>query len=216
MEVAIIGGHGQIARLLTRRLVDGGDVVRAVIRSQDQVRDVEDDGATAVLHDVEADDVDDLAEGIEGCDAVVFAAGAGPGSGAERKWTVDYGGAVQTLRAAEQAGVARYVMVSAMGTDDPPPDDDVFSVYLRAKMAADAQVRASSLRWTVVRPGRLTDDPATDGVTVARHVDPGEVPRDDVAAVLAACLRNPSTMGAVLEVVGGDTPVVEAVDAAVA
>lgn len=215
MEIAIIGGHGQIARLLARRLVEGGDVVRSVIRSGDQVEDVESDGATAVIHDVESDDAKHLAEAIHGCDAVVFAAGAGAGSGAERKWTVDYGGAVQTLRAAEQADVARYVMISAMGTDDPPPDDEIFSVYLRAKMAADAQLRGSALRWTVIRPGRLTDDPATDAVDVARHVDRGEVSRDDVAAVVATCLRNPATMGQILEVVGGDTPVVEAVAAAV-
>ncbi len=215
MDVAIIGGHGQIGRLLTRRLVAGGDVVRAVVRSAEHVDDVEDDGATAVLHDVEEDGVDDLADALAGCDAVVFAAGAGPGSGARRKWTVDYGGAVQAVRAAERAGVGRYVMVSAMGTDDPPPDDDVFSVYLRAKTAADAQLRASSLHWTVVRPGRLTDDDATDAVAVARHVERGAVPRDDVAAVVATCLRNPATIGHVLEVVGGATPVVAAVEAAV-
>lgn len=216
MDVAIIGGHGQIGRLLARRLVAGGDVVRAVIRSDEQVDDVERDGATAVLHDVEADDVEHLVDAVGGCDAIVFAAGAGPGSGARRKWTVDYAGAVQAVRAAERAGVGRYVMVSAMGTDDPPPDDDVFSVYLRAKTAADAQLRASSLHWTVVRPGRLTDGPAADAVAVARHVDRGAVSRDDVAAVVAACLRNPATIGHVLEVVGGDVPVVEAVEAAVA
>lgn len=214
MEVAIVGGHGQVARLLTRRLVAGGDVVRAVVRSPDHVADVEDDGATGVLHDVEEDGVEHLATVIDGCDAIVFAAGAGPGSGVRRKWTVDYGGAVQALRAAERAGVGRYVMVSAMGTDDPPPDEDVFSAYLRAKTAADAQLRASALHWTVVRPGRLTDDPATGRVRVARHVARGEVPRDDVAAVVAACLRDPTTIGHVLEVVEGDDEVVAAVAAA--
>ena len=215
MEVAIIGGHGQVARLLTRRLVDRGDAVRAVVRDGDHVGDVTEDGATAVLHDVEEQDVEHLATLLDGCDAVVFAAGAGPGSGARRKWTVDHGGAVQTLRAAAAADVPRYVMVSAMGTDDPPPDDDVFSVYLRAKSAADAEVRASDLEWTVVRPGGLTDDPAADAVTVARHVPRGQVPRDDVAAVLAACLHEPATVGHVLEVVSGDTPVEAAVRAAV-
>lgn len=210
MEIAIIGGHGQVARLLTRRLVETGDVVRAVVRDEDHVGDVEQDGATAVLHDLEEDDVDHLAGAIDGCDAVVFAAGGGPGSGARRKWTVDYGGAVQTLRAAAAADVGRYVMVSAMGTDDPPPDEDVFSVYLRAKSAADAEVRASDRDWTVVRPGGLTDDPATGAVRLARHVERGKIPRDDVAAVLAACLHEPATVGHVLEVVGGDTPVTEA------
>lgn len=213
MDVAIIGGHGQIARLLTRRLTAAGDVVRAVVRSDGHVADVEADGAGAVLHDLEADDPDHLAERLDGCDAVVFAAGAGPGSGAERKWTVDYGGAVQAIRAATRAGVDRYVMVSAMGTDDPPTDDSVFSVYLRAKMAADAQLRASGLRWTIVRPGRLTDEPATGRVLLGRHVHRGEVTRDDVAAVLAAVLHRPATAGVVVELVGGDTPVDEAVAA---
>lgn len=211
MDVAIIGGHGQIARHLTGRLVEAGHGVRAVVRSPDQVSDVEQDGATAVVHDVETGDVAGLAAGLEGCGALVFAAGAGPGSGARRKWTVDYGGAVQALRACERAGVARYVMVSAMGTDDPPVDDDVFSVYLRAKMAADAQLRASDLHWTVVRPGRLTDDEPTGRVTVARHVQSGEVTRADVATVLATVLGEPATIGHVLEVVGGDTDVVDAV-----
>lgn len=215
MDVAIIGGHGQVARLTTRRLAERGDPVRAVIRDEDQVADVEDDGARPALHDVEHDDVEGLVEAIDGCDAVVFAAGAGPGSGAERKWTVDYGGAVQTIRAASRAGVDRFVMVSAMGTDDPPPDDDVFSVYLRAKMAADAQLRASDLDWTVLRPGRLTDDPGTGRITIARHVQRGEVPREDVAATIVACLDDASTIGHVLEVVGGDTPVDDAVATAV-
>lgn len=215
VETAIIGGHGQVARHLTRLLVEGGDVVRAVVRDEAHVEDVEQDGATAVLHDVEADDVAHLAQGIEGCDAVVFAAGAGPGSGAERKWTVDHGGCVQALRAAHEAGVQRFVVISAMGTDDPPTDDEVFSVYLRAKAAADAEVRASGLQWTVVRPGALTDDPPTDAITAARHVERGEITRGDVAAVVATCLRNPRTTHHIIEVVGGDDPVVAAVDAAV-
>lgn len=214
MRVAIIGGHGQIARLLTRRLVDADHQVVSVIRAREQVGDVEADGATAALHDVEADDVDHLATALAGCDAVVFAAGAGPGSGAERKWTVDYGGAVQAIRAAVAAGVGRFVMISAMGTDDPPPDDDVFSVYLRAKTAADAQLRASSLHWTILRPGRLTDDDPTGRVRLARHVGRGEVTRADVAAVVHECLRSPATIGHVFEVVGGETPVGRAVEAA--
>lgn len=213
MDVAIVGGHGQIARLLARRLVADGHGARAVIRAQEQVEDVEADGATPVLHDIEQHDVEHLADAVTGCDALVFAAGAGPGSGAERKWTVDYGGAVQAIRAASVAGVERFVMVSAMGTDDPPSDDEVFSVYLRAKTAADAQLRASRLLWTVIRPGRLTDDDGTGRVSVGRHVERGAVPRDDVAAVIVACLRNPHTIGTVLEVVSGEDEVVAAVDA---
>lgn len=212
MDVAIIGGHGQVARQLARSLVERGDTVRAVIRDPDQAADVESDGSTAVLHDIEVEGVDALASRLEGADAAVFAAGAGPGSGAERKWTVDHRGAVRTVRAAEASSVHRFVMLSAMGTDEPPTDDDVFSVYLRAKAAADAEVRASSLDWTVLRPGRLTDDPPVGTVTLARHVPRGEIPRADVAAVIAACLHADVTIGHVLELVGGDTPVDHAIE----
>lgn len=211
MDVAIIGGHGQVARLLTRRLAARGDDVRAVIRHPGQSGDVEADGARAVLHDLEVDDATRLAAALEGADAVVFAAGAGPGSGAERKWSVDHAGAVHTLAAARVADVPRYVVLSAMGTDDPPSDDEVFSVYLRAKAAADADVMESDRAWTVVRPGRLTDDDATGRVAAARHVERGEIPREDVAAVLAACLHDDASIGRVFEVVAGDTPVEQAV-----
>jgi uncharacterized protein YbjT (DUF2867 family) len=211
MDIAIAGGHGQIARLLTRRLAARGDRVRAIIRNPDHRDDVAADGAEAVVLDMEAAAADALADVITGCEAVVFAAGAGAGSGAARKDTVDYGAAAKLISAAQQAGVRRYVMVSAMGTDDPPSGDDVFSVYLRAKARADDELMASDLDWTVVRPGRLTDDPAAGAVTLARHVQRGAVSRDDVAAVLAAVLGEPRTAGKVFELVGGDTPIEQAI-----
>ena len=173
MDIAVVGAHGKVARRLTRRLAQRGDRVRGLVRNPDHTADVEADGAEPVLHDLEADAVADLAARIRGADAVVFAAGAGPGSGAPRKETVDYGGAVALLDAAREAGVARYLMVSAMGTDDPPRDDEVFSVYLRAKARADNALMASDRAWTVVRPGGLTDDPGTGRVTLARHVSRG-------------------------------------------
>jgi uncharacterized protein YbjT (DUF2867 family) len=144
---------------------------------------------------------------------VVFAAGAGPGSGAARKETVDYEAAVKLRDAAEQAGVRRYVMVSAMGTDDPPDGDDVFAVYLRAKARADRAVMDSDLAWTIVRPGRLTNDAGTGRVTLARHVGRGAIPREDVAAVVVAALDDTAATGHIVEVVGGATPIVEALGA---
>lgn len=212
MDIAVIGAHGKIARHLTRRLTGRGDRVRGLVRNPDHTADVEADGAEPVLHDLEADAVADLAACIPGADAVVFAAGAGPGSGAPRKETVDYGGAVALLEAARKAGVDRYLMVSAMGTDDPPQDDEVFSVYLRAKARADNALMASDRAWTVVRPGGLTDDAGTGRVSLARHVPRGAIPRDDVAAVLVVCLDEPRTAGRVFEVVSGDTPIEEAID----
>ena len=211
MDIAIAGAHGQIARRLTRLLTARGDRVRGIIRNDEQVEDVLSDGAEPVVLDLEYAIPANVAEAIHGCDAVVFAAGAGPGSGATRKETVDYGAAVKLLEAAQDAGVSRYVMVSAMGIDEPPDGDDVFSVYLRAKAKADEELMASGLAWTVVRPGGLTDDQGTGRVTLQRHVDGGKISRDDVAAVLVATLNEPATAGAVFEVVGGDTPIEQAV-----
>jgi nucleoside-diphosphate-sugar epimerase len=172
-----------------------------------------------VVLDLEAASADEVAGVVDGADAVVFAAGAGPGSGAARKDTVDRAAAVLLADAAEHAGVRRYVLVSSMGVesvaDGGRPDglDDVFLVYLQAKLAAEQDVLArSALRTTVLRPGSLTDDPGTGLITLRPTVDPGSVPRDDVAAVLVALL-DADLDGAVLELVSGPTSVEEAVGA---
>lgn len=210
MLVAIVGGHGQVARHLSRLLVARGHTARAIVRNPDHVDDVASDGAEPVVCDIE-DPGSDLDAALAGADAVVFAAGAGPGSGATRKGTVDLGGALRTIGSAEATDVGRLVVISAMGTDDPPDDDEVFSVYLRAKADADRAALASSLAVTVVRPGALTDDAGTGHVTLDRHVPPGSIPRADVASVVADVLDRPGTGGHVVEVVSGPTPVVEAV-----
>jgi uncharacterized protein YbjT (DUF2867 family) len=170
-------------------------------------------GAEPVVVDLERASEDDVARAIAGCDAVVFAAGAGPGSGPERKETMDYGGAVKLIAAAKQAGVGRYVIVSSMGADPDARGDDTFGVYLRAKGRADDAVRASGLDATVVRPGGLTNDAGTGRVNLGDSVPGGQVPRDDVAAVLAAVLDSPNTIGRTVDLIGGDTPVAEAVKA---
>jgi uncharacterized protein YbjT (DUF2867 family) len=213
MDVAIAGGHGQIALHLSRMLSQRGDTARGIIRAEDQREDLADAGARGVVLDLERASVVELEDAIAGADAVVFAAGAGPGSGAARKETVDYEAAVKLRDAAEQAGVRRYVMVSAMGTDDPPDGDDVFAVYLRAKARADRAVMDSDLAWTIVRPGRLTNDAGTGRVTLARHVGRGAIPREDVAAVVVAALDDTAATGHIVEVVGGATPIVEALGA---
>jgi uncharacterized protein YbjT (DUF2867 family) len=203
MRVVIAGGHGQIALLLERLLADRGDTPVGIVRNPDHVQDVERTGAEAVVLDLEQTDVASLADVVRGADAVVFAAGGGPNSGAARKETVDRGAAMLLADAAEQAGVRRYVMVSSMGTDKADPDsDDVFQVYLRAKKAADEDLRRRDLDWTIVRPGRLTDDPGTERVQVG-ILDRGEVPRADVAAVLAAVLTTDSTVGTTFDLLAG-------------
>lgn len=210
MRVVIAGGHGKIALLLEKLLAERGDRPVGIVRNPDHVSDLEAAGAEAVVLDLESTDVAELAGVLDGADAVVFAAGGGPGSGADRKETVDKGAAVLLADAAERAGVRRYLMVSSMGTEGADPtSDDVFQVYLRAKKAADDDLRARDLDWTVVRPGRLTDDPGTARVQVG-ELERGDIPRADVAAVLAGCLDSPATAGRTFDVVAGDVPVHEA------
>jgi len=213
MRVAIAGGHGQIALRLAKILAQRGDEVVALIRNPDHADDVRRAGAEPTVVDLEQASEDDVAQAITGSDAVVFAAGAGPGSGPRRKDTMDYGGAVTLIGAAKQAGIRRYVIVSSMGANPDAPGDDTFSVYLRAKGRADDAVRASGLDATVVRPGGLTNDPGTGRVTLGANLPPGQVTRDDVAAVLAAVLDSRNTIGQTLDLTGGDTPITEAVQA---
>jgi uncharacterized protein YbjT (DUF2867 family) len=211
MLVAIAGGHGQIALRLTRLLTGRGDQVRSLIRNPDHVDDVSAAGGDPVVCDLEQADESAVAEAITGADAVVFAAGAGPGSGPQRKGTMDLGGAVKLIAAAKAAGIRRYVMVSSINADPDHPGDDTFSVYLRAKGEADAELVASGLDYTIVRPGGLTNDPGTGQVEAGEDVGSGQIPRDDVAAVLVAVLHEPDTAGRTFELISGDTPVDQAV-----
>jgi uncharacterized protein YbjT (DUF2867 family) len=215
MRIVIAGGHGQIALLLSHRLSDRGDSVVGLIRNPAHAAEVVAAGAEPVTADLEAVDAATLAGHLTGADAVVFAAGAGPDSGAARKDTVDRDAAALLAEAAQRAGIRRYLQVSAMGVDDAPAGDEVFAVYLRAKAAAEADLRARDLDWTILRPGGLTNDPAAGTVRLQAHVDSGKVARDDVAAVLVALLDEPRTAGTTLELVGGDTPVADAVAAIV-
>ena len=211
MRVAIAGAHGQIAQRLIRLLIARGDAVTGLVRNSAHLGEIEQLGASAVLCDLEHAGVAEVSAALAGCDAAVFAAGAGPGSGAERKVTMDHDGAITLLEAATRSGVGRFVIVSSVGAEDPPSDDDVFSVYLRAKADADAAVIASDLAWTVVRPGRLTDGPGTGRARIDLEPFRAEVTRDDVAAVIAAVLDDePRTAGAVLYVNGGEQTIADA------
>ncbi|AEM80617.1 NAD(P)H-binding protein [Streptomyces violaceusniger] len=219
MRIVIAGGHGQIALRLEHLLTARGDEVAGIIRKPEQAGDLLASGTEPVVCDLESASLEDVVKHLEGADAAVFAAGAGPGSGAARKETVDHRSAVLFADAAERAGARRFLIISSMGAShEPPPDTDpVFAAYLRAKAAADDDIRArDGLDWTVLRPGRLTNDPGTGRVKLAEHTGRGEITRDDVAAVLAALLDEPRTAGRTLELINGDTPVAEAVAAVAA
>lgn len=218
MRIVIVGGHGKIALRLARQLADRGDTPVGLIRNPDHSQDLVDAGAEPVVIDLEQATVTELTEKIMGADAVVFAAGAGPGSSAERKETVDHKAAVLTADAAALAGVRRLVQVSAINVDKPVPEDtgEVWKAYVAAKKAADDDLRQRDLDldWTILRPGGLTDDAGTGRVDLGEEVERDTVTRDDVAAVIVALLGEPGTVGRVLNLVNGETPVDEAVRAA--
>lgn len=215
MRVVIAGGHGKIALSLERLLANRGDTVLGLIRNPSHAADLEAAGAQAVVLDLENSPVQQVADALAGADAVVFAAGAGPGSGVARKQTVDRDAAILLADAAEAAGVGRYVMVSALAADDRSLDagyDEVFRAYMHAKSEADAAVRArAGLQTTIVRPGGLTDEPGTGRVRIAESTGRGTIPRADVASVLLAVLDSPGTAGRTFEVISGQTAIGEAV-----
>ncbi|CAL9468520.1 NAD-dependent dehydratase [Streptomyces pilosus] len=212
MRIVIAGGHGQIALRLERLLAARGDEVAGIIRKPEQAEDLQQLGAEPIVLDLESASVEEVAQRLEGADAAVFAAGAGPGSEVGRKETVDKAAAVLFADAAVRAGVRRFVIVSSMGADPEHEGDEVFDVYLRAKGEADAHVRGlDALDWTVLRPGQLIDDAGTGLVRLEAHTGRGPVPRDDVAAVLAELVDTPATAGLTLELISGNAPVSVAV-----
>ncbi|GAA3524247.1 SDR family oxidoreductase [Aeromicrobium panaciterrae] len=216
-RIAIVGGHGKIARLLIPQLVDAGHQPVALVRNPDYREELENLGAEVGILDIEQDTVDVFAAAFAGADAVVFAAGGGADGNIERKKTVDLGGSVKSIAAATSAGVRRFVQISAIAVDNPVADgaDDTWVAYVNAKRDADIALRDSTLDWTIVRPGGLTDDDPTGQIELAESVERGKIPRADVAALIVTALDNPSTIGKQWEVVGGSTPIDDAISALV-
>jgi uncharacterized protein YbjT (DUF2867 family) len=212
VRVLIAGAHGKTARRLTRMLVAEGHEVRGLVRKEEQTEDVASDGAEPVLVDLEAEDVSGgVGDAVQGCDAIVFAAGAGPGSGDARKETMDYGGAAKLVEAAEDRGVRRYLMLSAMGAADPEEGPEGMRPYLRAKARADERLAQSGLDYTIIRPGGLTEDEGTGHIDAAENLGRrGEIPREDVASTFAAALQDHGTYRKTFDILSGDTPIPEA------
>jgi uncharacterized protein YbjT (DUF2867 family) len=216
MDVVIAGAHGKVARRLARLLLARGDRVRGLLRNPDHADDLRSDGSEPIMCDLESASEEEIAAAIVGADVAVFAAGAGPGSGPERKRTIDRDGAIKLLRACVAADVERYVMISSVGAENPPGGDDTFSVYLRAKAEADAALQASDRAWTIVRPVFLKDEPGRGRVRIAAAPLQGEVPRDDVAAVLAVLIHEPRAVQVLLYVSTGDDTIEQALEHALA
>ena len=208
VNVTIVGGHGQVAMRLEKILAERGDSPRGIIRKTEQASDLEAIGAEPIVLDIENKEIEDA---IAGADAVVFAAGAGPGSGPARKRTVDFGGAEELIEACFSHEIRRYLMISSIGSNHPERWTDEMKPYFEAKAEADKLLVESGLDYTIVRPGRLTDDPGTGKVSVGELESGGSVTRDDVAAVLAECLVADETIGKAFDLLEGDTPIAEAV-----
>src|SRR5918999_6394187 len=214
MKVLIAGAHGKTARRLVRMLREDGHEVRGLVRKEEQLPDVEADGAEPVRVDLEEEEVEGaVGRAVEGCDAIVFAAGAGPGSGAARKETMDYGGAAKLVEAAEKRGVRRYLMLSSMGADDPEGGSEAMRPYLLAKARADERLRDSGLDYTIIRPGSLTNDEGRGTIEAAETLGRrGEISREDVARTFAEALELENTYGKTFEILAGDTPIREALE----
>lgn len=206
MKITIAGGNGAIAMLLHPKLKANGHHVKALIRNPDQAEEVKSAGAEPVICDLEKDK--EISESVGDAGLVIFAAGAGPGSGAARKWTVDRDGAIKLIDAAKKQD-ARYIMISAMGLDTPR-GDGVFQTYQKAKAEADMALRNSGLSYVIVKPGRLTDEPGTGKVAVG-NLERGSVTREDVASVIAELVETPEIENISFDLLNGDVPVEEAV-----
>src|SRR5829696_3082158 len=213
MKVLIAGAHGKTARRLVRMLADGGHEVQGLVRKEEQMPDVEADGAEPLLVDLEEEEVEGrIGEAVEGCEAI-FVAGAGPGSGAARKETMDYGGAVKLVEAAEKHVVRRYLMLSSMGAGDPDSGSEAMQPYLFAKARADERLQESDLDYTIIRPGSLTEEEGAGRIEAAEVLGRrGEIPREDVARTFAEALEMPNTYRKTFEIIGGETPIREALE----
>lgn len=216
MRVAVVGGHGQVARHLHPILVRAGHTPVAMVRGEAYRSELEGLGAEVRLLDIEHQDANAFAAAFEECDAVVFAAGGGPDGNLERKRTVDLEGSLKSIAGAKRVGIRRFVQVSAIDVDNPVPADsgEVWRAYVEAKRDADAALRDSALDWTIIRPGRLTDNPGRGVVSLGPNIPRGEVARADVAAILAAVLEVDEAIGHQWNLVAGDAPIAEAVQRA--
>lgn len=211
--VVIVGGHGKVALRLAEALTAQGHIVRSTIRNEAHGADVEASGAEPYLLDIESSDAEDFAEVFGDAQAIVFSAGGGGDGNAARKRTVDLEGSLKSIAGAKLAGIPRFVQVSAFGVDTPVADDasPAWRAYVDAKRDADVALRGSGLDWTIVRPGALTDEPATGRVRVGEDIPSGSISRSDVAAVIAAVLEQDSTIGTQFELTDGDQTIPDAI-----
>ncbi|HDT7699228.1 TPA: SDR family oxidoreductase [Enterococcus faecium] len=211
MNVLVIGANGQIGKHLISQLhEDPNHTVRAMVRKQEQAEALEQAGVEAVLADLEST-VEELAEAMKGNDAIVFTAGSGGSTGADKTLLIDLDGAVKTVEAAEKAGISRYIMVSALYAEERTKWADSIKPYYVAKHYADRLLESSQLNYTIIRPGGLKNEPGTGKVTTNPQEGESTIPREDVAAVIAAVLEAENTFRKAFPLISGAETVREAV-----
>ena len=203
----VAGANGQVGQHIVRFLAERGYEVQAMIRDEGQAQRLLELGGEPVVADLEGE----VFHTVEGCDAVIFSAGGGPGSGPEKKETIDYGGASKLIRAATEHGANRFLVVSSVGAQAPESANEKMQPYLRAKARADEELKHSGLDYTIVRPGPLTDERGTSRIEASTALGRREeIPREDVAHTMVAALEKRNTFGKTFEIFAGDTPIEEA------
>lgn len=211
MKVFVIGAAGKVGRRLATLLTARGDEVTGMHRRPEQAEVIAATGAVPVLGDLIADGADALAATMAGHDAVVFSAGA-HGTGQDQTTLIDGRGLEKAADAAAQAGVERFVLVSAFPeAHRGGATSEGFEHYMRVKKTADIALTRTDLDWVIVRPGILRDEPGDGRVTAGLAVEYGDVRRDNVAAFIDAALHDPTLSRVIVELVDGATPVATAV-----
>lgn len=210
MKILVVGANGQIGRHFVQMLSETNEhIPKAMVRRQDQVSYFNALGVETVLVSLE-DSVDEIAQAMDGCDAVVFTAGSGGSTGADKTLLIDLDGAAKTIEAAKRTGIDRFLMVSAIYADRRENWTEDMAPYYVAKHHADNILRASGLTYTIIRPGLLTNDSGTGQITASEQLDRGAIPREDVAAILLHSLTNEHVYNKAFEVVSGNDSIEDA------
>jgi len=204
----VIGANGQIGKKLIQRMLETGITVKAMIRGPAQAEAFEAMGTEVIIADLEAD----FSFAFEGCDSVIFTAGSGASTGFDKTLLIDLWAAIKAINYATEHDVRRFIMVSSRGAENPDKGPERIKPYLVAKHAADFVLLQSRLHYTILQPGRLTDDPGTNHIQTQRPENAAEqkISRDDVAESILYCLQHDHTIGSSIELFEGELGIEEA------
>jgi uncharacterized protein YbjT (DUF2867 family) len=211
MNVLVVGATGKTGKLVVELLLEEDHYVAAMVRDKGKLTEMEKMGAKPVLTDLEFD----VGFAVEGMDAVIFAAGSGPGTSPDKTKAVDQEGAIKLIEACEKNAVERFIMLSAKGVDKPEEGPDKLKTYLHAKKNADDRLIKSNINYTIIRASLLNDQEEKGTVTAGKNLGNslGEISRIDIARIIVNALENPNTYRKVIEVTGGLQPIDEALKA---